>query len=81
MDDRIVGFYEQLRSRFPDDSADYPECPWMVMPLPVGAGHVFCHISFSPRGTAAIGAITQLAAAYGLVIYARQSDDVYCPAR
>src|SRR5215469_17234212 len=62
LDDRIVAFYEQLRSRFPDDSAGYSECPWMSMPLSVGVDHVFCHISFSPRGTAAIGAITQLAA-------------------
>lgn len=81
LDERIVAFYEQLRSRFPDDSADYPECPWMSMPLSAGVDHVFCHISFSPRGTPAIDAITRLAAIHGLTIYDPQSDDVYGPAR
>lgn len=81
LDDRIVRFYEQLRSRFPDDSAGYPECPWMSMPLSVGVDHVFCHISFSPRGTAAIDAITRLAAIHGLAVYDPQSDDVHRPAR
>ena len=76
-----MAFYEQLRSRFPDDSAGYPECPWMSMPLSVGVNHVFCNISFPPRGTAATGAIAQLAAVHGLVIYDPQSDDVYGPAR
>lgn len=80
-DERIVAFYEQLRSRFPDDSSGYPECPWMSMPLSAGVDHVFCHISLSPRGTPAIGVITQLAAVYGLVIYDPQSGDVYGPAR
>ena len=81
LDDRIVAFYEQLRLRFPDDPADYPGCPWMSMPLSVGVDHVFCHISFSSCGTAAVDAITQLAAVHGLVIYDPQSDDVYRPAR
>lgn len=33
LDERIAGFYEQLRSRFPDHPP-YPEdSPWMSMPL------------------------------------------------
>lgn len=81
LDERIVAFYEQLRSRFPDDSVRYPECPWMSTPLSVGIDHVLCHISFSPRGTPAIDAITQLAAIHGLTIYDPQFDEVYGPAR
>jgi hypothetical protein len=80
LDERIVAFYEQLRSRFPDDPAGYPQCPWMSMPLSVGVDHVFCHISLSPRGTTAIDAITRLAAIHGLTVYDPQSDDVYSPA-
>ena len=55
--------------------------PSMPVPLSVGIDHVFCHISFSPRGTAAIDAITRLAAIHGLAVYDPQSDEVHRPAR
>jgi hypothetical protein len=37
LDDRIVGFYERLRARFPDYPPywDSDDCPWMSMPLDV----------------------------------------------
>lgn len=79
LDERIVGFYEQLRSRFPD-YPPYPEdSPWMSMPLGVGVDHVIMHLSFSHRSDAALETIMELAAKYRLVVLDLQSDDVYPP--
>lgn len=78
-DGRIVGFYVQLRSRFPD-YPPYPEdSPWMMMPLATGIDHVIMNLSFSPRSDTALTAIMELAAEYRLVVFDLQSEDVYLP--
>jgi hypothetical protein len=79
VDERIAAFYGELRSRFPDDPTAGDDCPWMVMPLGVGIDHVIMHLSLSPRTTAAIEAIQELAARRRLVLYDPQPEDVYLP--
>jgi hypothetical protein len=79
LDDRIAGFYDQLRVRFPD-YPPYPEdSPWMMMPLATGIDHVIMNLSFSPRGDTALMAIMELAAEYRLVVLDLQSDSTYLP--
>jgi hypothetical protein len=81
LDERIAGFYEQLRARFPD-YPPYPEdSPWMMMPLAAGIDHVIMHLSFSPRGDTALTATMELAAEYRLVVWDPQSEDAYLPGR
>ncbi|MDR0343791.1 MAG: hypothetical protein LBI49_11940 [Nocardiopsaceae bacterium] len=79
LDDRIVGFYEQLRSRFPDQAPYAGDSPWMLMPLTAGTDHVVMHLSWSPRSDAAVTAIMELAAEYRLVVWDPQSQDAYLP--
>jgi hypothetical protein len=79
-DKRIVGFYEQLRSRFPDQGPDAGDSPWMMMPLAIGIDHVIMHLSWSPQSDAAVTAIMELAAEYRLVIWDPQSQEAYLPA-
>ncbi|HVB42577.1 MAG TPA: hypothetical protein VNF47_07690 [Streptosporangiaceae bacterium] len=78
-DDRIVGFYEQLRSRFPDCGSSAGDSPWMSMPLAVGVDHMIMHLSWGPRSNAAVTAIMELAAQYRLVIWDPQYQDAYLP--
>lgn len=40
LDERVVGFYERLRSRFPDRPPYAAESPWMSTPLEIGIDHV-----------------------------------------
>jgi len=78
LDERIVGFYEQLRARFPD-YPPYPEdSPWMMMPLATGIDHVIMHLSWGRSG-AAVTAIMELAAEYRLVVLDLQSDEACLP--
>jgi hypothetical protein len=79
LDERIVGFYEQLRSRFPGEGAHAGDSPWMLMPLAAGIDHVIMHLSWSPRSGAAVTAIMGLAAEYRLVVWDPQSQDAYLP--
>jgi hypothetical protein len=79
LDERIVAFYEELRSAFPDYPPFDPESPWMSMPLNVGIDHVFMHLSYSARSTRAIDKIEELTARHRLVLYDPQSDDVHLP--
>lgn len=78
-DRRVVGFYERLRSEFPDYPPYPADSPWMLMPLSVGIDHVIMHLSFSPRSDPAITSIQALAAEYGLVLWDPQSQDAYLP--
>jgi hypothetical protein len=75
VDERIAGFYEALRTRFPPD---HPDSPWMAPP-DVGIDHVIMNLSWSARSTSAIEAIQVLAAEHSLVIWDPQSDDAYLP--
>lgn len=78
LDDRIVGFYEGLRARFPDRPPYGPDSPWMSTPLAVGIDHVFMNLSFS-RCTPAIEVIENLAKEYRLALWDPQSGDAYLP--
>jgi hypothetical protein len=81
LDERIVGFYERLRARFPDypPYGDSDGCPWMSMPLDVGIDHVFMCLSFSERSDPAIALITELAAEYGLTLWDPQDRSAHKP--
>ena len=79
LDERVVGFYERLRSRFPDYPPYGEESPWMSTPLSIGIDHVIMNMSFSSRSDAALKAVEELAAEYSLVIWDPQSQDAYLP--
>jgi hypothetical protein len=76
LDERIVGFYESLRARYPDFPPYGDDSPWMSMPLDVGIDHVSMSVSFGQRSTPAIELILDLAGRYGLTIYDPQGDEV-----
>ncbi|MEV4721300.1 hypothetical protein AB0J94_29260 [Micromonospora noduli] len=76
LDERIVGFYESLRARYPDFPPYRDDSPWMSMPLDVGTDHVSMNMSFGRRSTPAIELVVDLAARYGLTIYDPQGDEV-----
>lgn len=78
-DHRIVSFYEELRSRFPDSPPFNETTPWMSMPLNTGIDHVIMHLSFSERSTPAIEAIMELANMHNLVLFDPQSDEARFP--
>lgn len=79
VDERVVGFYERLRSRFPDHPPYAEESPWMSMPLAIGIDHVIINLSFSSRSDAALRAIEELAAEYRLVLWDPQTQDAHLP--
>lgn len=81
LDHRIVAFYENLRSRFPDSPPYDEKTPWMSMPLDTGIDHVIMHLSFSERSTPALEAIMELAEAHNLVLFDPQSNDAWFPRR
>lgn len=83
LDQRIVGFYERLRARFPDypPGWDADDCPWMSMPLDVGIDHVFMSLSFGARSGPALEMIPELAADYGLTIWDPQDGSAYLAVR
>lgn len=81
LDERIVGFYENLRFHYPDfPPHDYDEdSPWMSTPLDVGVDHVSVLMSFSHRSTPALDLICELAQRFGLTIYDPQDDRITRP--
>jgi len=79
LDERVVGFYESLRSRYPDFPPYSDDSPWMSMPLDVGIDHVSMCLSFSERSTPAIALIVDRAEQHGLTIYDPQGDDIIRP--
>lgn len=81
LDERVVGFYERLRSRFPDRPPCAVDSPWMSTPLAVGIDHVVMNLSLSSRSDMALKAIEELAAEFRLVIWDPQSQDAHLPAR
>jgi hypothetical protein len=78
-DARIVRFYEQLQSVYPDHgpAGEAPDCPWNSMPLSVGIDHVIMHLGSGTRSVPAIETVLQLAALHGLAVYDPQGDDFY----
>ncbi|WP_220131332.1 hypothetical protein [Streptomyces sp. PT12] len=81
LDERIVGFYERVRSRFPDHPPGAAGSPWMSTPLAVGIDHVIMSLSFSPMSDAAVEAIEGLAAEFRLVIWDPQAQAASVPRR
>ena len=81
LDERIVGFYESLRARYPDFPPYPDDSPWMSMPLEVGIDHVSMSMSFGQRSTPALELVVDLAARYGLTIYDPQGGEVTRPQR
>ncbi|GID92968.1 hypothetical protein ACFQFC_06130 [Amorphoplanes digitatis] len=81
LDERIVGFYERLRSRFPDQPPliDPDEDPWMDLPLDTGIDHVFVVLCSERRSDPALALIQELAAEYGLTIWDPQDGSAYRP--
>ncbi|MEU4093229.1 hypothetical protein [Streptomyces sp. NPDC026673] len=79
LDERVVGFYERLCSRFPDRPPFAVDSPWMSTPLALGIDHVVMNLSFSSRSDAALKAIEELAAEFRLVIWDPQSQDACLP--
>ncbi|AEV86539.1 hypothetical protein ACWT_5522 [Actinoplanes sp. SE50] len=81
LDERIVGFYERLRARFPDHPPypDPDDCPWMSMPLDVGIDHVFMCLSFSERSHPATTLIAELATEYELTLWDPQDGSAHRP--
>ncbi|MFD9006313.1 hypothetical protein ACFV0T_36110 [Streptomyces sp. NPDC059582] len=79
LDERIVGFYERLRSRFPDCPPYSEDSPWMSTPLAVGIDHVIMNLSFSSGSDAAVKAIEELAGECRLVLWDPQSQDACMP--
>jgi len=61
LDERIVGFYDDLRARYPDFPPHHHDSLWMMTPLDVGIDHVSMHLSFSERSTAPLQVIDELA--------------------
>ncbi|MEU5721240.1 hypothetical protein ABZ783_05385 [Micromonospora sp. NPDC047738] len=49
----------------------------LSQPLAVGIDHVSMHITYSPRGNAAVDVVLGLAERHGLVIYDPQFDEVF----
>jgi hypothetical protein len=78
-DRRIVAFYEELQSIYPDHgpTVEAPDCPWNSVPLSVGIDHVIMHLGFGPRTTPAIETLMRLASHHGLAVYDPQGGDVY----
>lgn len=79
LDQRIVGFYEALRARYPDFPPYHDDSPWMAMPLEAGIDHLSMCMSFGERSSPALELILDLAERYELTIYDPQGDEVTRP--
>jgi hypothetical protein len=79
LDERIVGFYEELRLIYPDHPPYDSQAPWMSMPLDTGIDHVFMNLSWSVNDEV-IEVIQRLAAEHNLVLYDPRDRTVYLPA-
>jgi hypothetical protein len=79
LDERIVGFYEGLRSRYPDFPPYGDDSPWASTPLSVGIDHVSMSMSLGERSDRVIELISDLADRHGLTIYDPQGDEVGHP--
>lgn len=79
LDERIVGFYENLRARYPDFPPHGRDSPWTDTPLSVGIDHISMHVTFGEHSSPALKLIDELAQRYELTIYEPQSDEVTRP--
>ena len=79
LDERIAGFYEDLRARYPDFPPYASDSPWMCTPLDVGIDHVSMNLSWGERSNPAIELILDLTRRYGLTIFDPQDGEVTWP--
>jgi hypothetical protein len=79
LDDRIVRFYESLRTPYPDHPPLDADSPWALTPVGVGIDHVSMSLRHGPPGDAALELILTLAQHNGLTIYDPQSDTLTRP--
>jgi hypothetical protein len=78
LDPRIVAFHEDIGRRFPNDGSLGDQTPWADAFYP-GIDHVHLYLRFGAVSDPAIDVILELAAAYGLVLYDPQGDEVHLP--
>lgn len=78
LDERIVGFYEDLRTVYPDFPPYDDSTPWSSTPLDTGIDHVVMTIRFSAEN-AMVDLIQRLATKHSLVLYDPQDDTVHLP--
>jgi hypothetical protein len=78
LDERIAGFYADLRANYPDLPPYDDNTPWSVMPLDTGIDHVVMNLRWSADDDV-IDLIQQLATRHGLVLYDCQDGMVYLP--
>jgi hypothetical protein len=78
LDERIVGFYEDLRAVYPDHPPYAQNSPWASMPLGTGIDHIFMNIRWS-ADDAVLELVQRLARTHGLVLYDPQDDTIYLP--
>ncbi|MEV4624287.1 hypothetical protein AB0J74_36955 [Asanoa sp. NPDC049573] len=76
-DPRIVAFYTDLRSTFPDRPPLDDASPWTGVPLDAGIDHVVMCISYSPVGTRAVELVVDLAEKHGLVLWDPQLEEAF----
>lgn len=81
LDGRVMAFYEELRSRFPDSGPEgfNDDSPWASRPLEVGIDHVHLVLRWGDVSTAAIDTVLESAARHDLAVYDPQSDEVTRP--
>lgn len=74
-DPRIAAFHQDLRQRFPESGDD---TPW-ASPLEARTDRIGLYLRHGEAGDAAIEAIEELTAEYGLAVYDPQNDAVHLP--
>lgn len=80
IDERIMAFYADLTSTFPDHPPYDLDSPWAMMPLGLGVDHVFMYLRHGPVSDPVVDLVERLAARHHLVLIDPQGDDVYLPA-
>jgi hypothetical protein len=76
LDERIVRFYEALRTHYPDHPPLGDHSPWALAPVDVGIDHVNMSLRHSPAADAVLELVLDLARRNNLTIYDPQSDSV-----
>jgi hypothetical protein len=69
LDERIVRFYETLRTHNPDQPPLGDDSPWAPAPVDVGVDHVSMSLRHGPTGAAVVDLFPDLATRHGLTIY------------
>lgn len=80
LEPRIVAFYDDLRTSYPDSGPESrrDDSPWASTPLDLGIDHVSMQLRHGVSDTV-VGVILDLAAGHRLAIYDPQVDEVTLP--